>query len=445
MPCDAPQSFCDGVNEACLIQTKQNATFCGLKTDCPTAQNLTCDGQSRTCNYVAQCDCPPRTYGLDCSCASPTPDWLPGSSCRNQTWRTSPNSVVSNQNGTINATDSGYFIIDGDFSQGQLGTLNVVPEARITITGDASLAGALLVNLSSSANYTAFLNGMVSIDFAFKFGNRSDNSTFDSIGPLDPIPACKILNIQPAYYALGGDEGLLVHFSVSDDPRCTPTTCGGSPPSPPELFACDSGTGAWVLNCPSIETCIVNANISAVGQMIVINKPTVIQGSLLASSNSTIRISVETGNTTSLTVEDCVSLQKPIEILLTNSGTFKNMTLLEYTDCGSLETPIFASAAWNDCENGYSRHFETSKTGTRVTVALLFIPVDPASCAVAPSSGTAVLESGFPVGGAVGIAVGIAVLVIVAIGIAIWLRSRSQSRAEKRKSAQELYAANEAK
>eukprot|EP01122_Echinamoeba_exundans_P003340 TRINITY_DN13456_c0_g1_i1.p1 TRINITY_DN13456_c0_g1~~TRINITY_DN13456_c0_g1_i1.p1 ORF type:complete len:594 (-),score=24.38 TRINITY_DN13456_c0_g1_i1:69-1850(-) len=262
MPCDAPQSFCDGLSDFCAIQVKPNGTVCGIKTDCPTPQNLTCDGQSRECKYVQQCACPPNTFGLDCSCLNQQPEWLPDSFCRNRTWQTPSNYVLDNQNGTINANKSGNYVVDGDYKQGENSTLIVVPGARIVITGDISLGGSLLVNLSASTNYTAFLSGNGVIPFFLKYGNRSDGSTFDDIKPAENvIPTCKILQTESTYDASSSNPGLLVIFSLGDDPECAPVDGGVPLVAEPDLDAIEitNNTGA-----------IVGGSIGAAAALVVI-------------------------------------------------------------------------------------------------------------------------------------------------------------------------------
>jgi hypothetical protein len=140
-------------------------------------------------------------------------------------------------------------VVDGDFKQAENGSLIVVPGARIVITGDASLGGYLYVNLSASANYTAFLSGNGVIPFFLKYGNRSDGSTFDDIKPVsDIVPTCKILRTETSYDSSSSNPGLLVIFSLGDDPECAPVEGGVELIAEPDIdsVVLTNNTGAIV-------------------------------------------------------------------------------------------------------------------------------------------------------------------------------------------------------
>jgi hypothetical protein len=272
------------------------------------------------------------------------------------------------------------------------------------------------------------------------FFNYSFRTLFECDGDCQRFTNRDVRGFNSTASPVTEDPDNLFYFNRI--PLYCQSKCGSNPPNPPEVFYCDQATSTWVLNCSSSAQCTVNGTITIDGTTtVVIDRPTIIRGGLLGSGNSTIRISILPGSTTNLTVDQCVDLPNPIEISLVSSSNYKNTTVLEFLNCGGqTKPPLFSSTtSWDDCATGYTRKIDTITSGNKVTVALLFIPVDSSKCPSAPSGGAAVLETGFPTSAAIGIGVGLAVLVIAIAAVVIGLRLRHRNREEKQANAQELY------
>lgn len=231
--------------------------------------------------------------------------------------------------------------------------------------------------------------------------------------------------------------------------RC-PSPCSSAPPVPADAFYCDSTMQTWRLNCSASATCRVNASVTIDGNTVVqISQPTIIDGALRGVDNATLRISVASaGVPATLNVTACAQITAPIVVSLpTTILAYQTTTVMEFQQsCGSspsVVTPVFDSAAWNDCDRGYTRRFSTSTSGGRVSLAVIFTPVAANLCAgqpgATPTGNLQTLDSSFPVGASVGIAVGVVVVIVAAVGIALFIRSRRRRSSENRRDAQELY------
>lgn len=409
--CEQPTTYCNGVNSACNVALKPNGTICAAATMCPRQQNRVCTGSSRFCPELTQCNCVAGEFGRDCSCRSPGPSMV-AASCLRGSWQTVADVSMIIASGTmldLSNLKNDSLVVNGDLWLDETTSIKVGIASSINVTGDVSLDGTLILDVTVIPNFRSFFSNSSNLYiWKLSLASNDDQSVFESIEYFGlPDLSCRIPITTENYSR--NKTILTVTVGYIDDPNCK-ILC--TPPIPPGA-ACYGG----------IYT--INSNVTIPGGTLNLTTDTRVNGSFRLQTDQPI---LSIGDSGSVSISGCFSPSGLLEIHLPVLNMTQNMSdttaRIDFDEgyCDGIETNFANISVVLAPENSCAKEQHDVSYGER-TIAVVYT-FDTAGCATVGDQTSSPLV--LTIGAIVGIVV--AAVVVVSIILAsvyiLWCRNK---------------------